>query len=340
MTVAGKCKFLIGKERGKKVERHPVTYVLRSTSVDSVDLDQRKILVTFPGRANLADDGVSRLKGITLNLILRHIDIIRRVKVIVVRGTEKSISVGHDLQDSLGLHYAVILRTGRLLRLLCWSRLPGCLGRLLNRLLRRILLVAVLILTFRLLLSLILRPWLGLLTHRLSLRCRLHVGCFRSIIRLSRIRLLLVLGLNPGAPASSVSCTLLLSFLHSLTCSRLLSGRRRFGRRRRSRFLCRRLGNSCILLGTSPLPLRLSLSLRSGCGLLSSSGRTVSRLLCRSLLRLCRGFSALAELGTLLALNCLLVKDLINQVLLGHRIRLTDSQFLRYAAELLKAFFV
>ena len=135
-------------------------------------LDQREILVSLTGRPDLSDNGVSCLQGIGLNLILRDIYIVRRVEIVIVRRTEESVTVRHDLQYALSFYDTVILR---FLRLWSGSRLRYGGGQL-----------------FRCLMLRQLMPWtlmrrklgLGLLLSGLGLRTCLSLSfrCRRSLL--------------------------------------------------------------------------------------------------------------------------------------------------------------
>ena len=175
VAIAGKGKLLIREKRGQKVERHPVPDILRSTSVDSMYLDQREILVSLAGRTDLAYNGVACLQSVGLDLILRHIDVIRGVEIVVVRRAEEPVTVGHDLQHTLSLYDTVILRLFRF-----GSRLLHRGGQLLRCLMLRQLMSGALM---RRELSLLLPGLLGLrtlLSLSLSLRFR-SCGCLLSL---------------------------------------------------------------------------------------------------------------------------------------------------------------
>ena len=109
MAVTKKIELFLREQRGEEIKRHPVTDVVRSTSVDVLDPHEREVLVTLLRRTDLTGDGVTGFEGIILYLTLADIDVVRGVEIIVVRRTEKTITVRHDLQNTRRLHSTVKL---------------------------------------------------------------------------------------------------------------------------------------------------------------------------------------------------------------------------------------
>ena len=85
MLFAHKVELFIGEQRCKVLERHTVAHQFRRCAVDSVHAAKREIFFTFARRTNVAFHYVAGLEAILLNLRLRHIHIIGRGKVVIVR---------------------------------------------------------------------------------------------------------------------------------------------------------------------------------------------------------------------------------------------------------------
>lgn len=97
-NITGNIEFLIRKQRSQVIERNTIPDCIGSFPVYFFHLDQRKILLSFFRRPYRSFYGISGLQTEQLDLALRNIDIIGRVKVIVIRGTQKAISIGHNFQ--------------------------------------------------------------------------------------------------------------------------------------------------------------------------------------------------------------------------------------------------
>jgi len=97
-SITGNIEFLIRKQRSQVIERNTIPDCIGSFPVYFFHLDQRKILLSFFRRPYRSFYGISGLQTEQLDLALRNIDIIGRVKVIVIRGTQKAISIGHNFQ--------------------------------------------------------------------------------------------------------------------------------------------------------------------------------------------------------------------------------------------------
>ena len=77
VSVCCKFKFLVGEERGKEIERYPVPYIFRASSVYLVYLYKWEVFVTLPWRPYLSEQGITCFKSEKLYLGLRYIDVIR-----------------------------------------------------------------------------------------------------------------------------------------------------------------------------------------------------------------------------------------------------------------------
>ena len=85
MAVAEKIEFLLREQRGKEIERNPVTDEFRCPSVDVFDSYEWEIFVTGLWRTYFSGYCISGLECMMLDLILRYIDVIRRVEIVIVR---------------------------------------------------------------------------------------------------------------------------------------------------------------------------------------------------------------------------------------------------------------
>ena len=85
VSMSEKIEFLIREKRSQEIERNPVTDEFRSTSVYEINLHEREVLVTFLRRTDFSCNGVAVLQGIVLYLALGHVDVIRRVQIVVIR---------------------------------------------------------------------------------------------------------------------------------------------------------------------------------------------------------------------------------------------------------------
>ena len=84
MSVAEQVELLFREKRGKEVERDTVPDEFRSASVDELDPYEREVLVSSLRRTDLPGNCISCLESMLLYLILRYIDVVRRVKIIIV----------------------------------------------------------------------------------------------------------------------------------------------------------------------------------------------------------------------------------------------------------------
>ena len=70
----------------------------RVASVDFRHLHQREILFAFLGRADDAVYHIACLQAEEFDLRLRHIDVVRRGEIVIIRRAEESITILHDFQ--------------------------------------------------------------------------------------------------------------------------------------------------------------------------------------------------------------------------------------------------
>ena len=209
-ATAGQVEFLVREEGREEIERDAVADELRRAAVDAVDLHQREILVALAWRTDLAQDGVARLEGVHLDLVLGDVDVVGGVEVVIVGGAQETVAVGHDFQHAGSLHDALEFDAG----------LAGLLVLLILRL--ALLLRVLLVLRLALLLRVLLLAGLGLrlLTGLLLLFLRLCVrGCglfgsgfalYARTLLLLGLRLVLLLGIL--FPVFGLGCLLLRFF--------------------------------------------------------------------------------------------------------------------------------
>ena len=101
---------LLVREQGREVvEGDAVAHFLGTASVDEVGLDEREEFLASLGRTDDTHDGVAGLQTHQLDLRLRHIDVVGRRQVVVVRRAQESEAFGHDFEHALGTHGAVEL---------------------------------------------------------------------------------------------------------------------------------------------------------------------------------------------------------------------------------------
>ena len=74
--------------------------VLGRQPVDFVHADQREILLALLRRTDRSVHGVTGLESEKFDLRRRNVDVVGRVQVVVVRRTQESVTVGHDLQHA------------------------------------------------------------------------------------------------------------------------------------------------------------------------------------------------------------------------------------------------
>ena len=67
--------FSSGK-RCEVLESHSVTHIIRLSSVDLNNLEQREILFTFAGRTDISLDGIAAFQSPVLDLALCEVDIV------------------------------------------------------------------------------------------------------------------------------------------------------------------------------------------------------------------------------------------------------------------------
>ena len=145
-TMAEEVELLRREEGSEEVERDAVADELRRAAVDVLDLHQREILVAFARRTDFTGDGVAVLQGVLLDLLLGDVDVVRGIQIVVVRGAEEAVAVGHDLQNARSLHGTFefdALGLGLLLALLAFLLLLA--GLVLLALLRFLLLLGIIL---------------------------------------------------------------------------------------------------------------------------------------------------------------------------------------------------
>ena len=136
VAVSQKVELLVREEWSQEVERYAVPDVLRTAAVNHLDVYEREVFVTFARRTNLSEHCVSIFQSEAFNLLGRYIDVVRTVKVVVVRAAKESVSVRHNLQHAGSGNRAFVFREWDFfrLRLLC-RLLCRCILLLLNILL-------------------------------------------------------------------------------------------------------------------------------------------------------------------------------------------------------------
>ena len=118
VPVARQIEFLGREQRSHKLELHTVAHLLRTESVDAVDLDQRKIFLALFRGTDRPLNRIAHFQTEQFDLRRRDINVVRRVQVIIVGRTQKAIAVGHDFEHALSLHNTeklflrLFLRTG------------------------------------------------------------------------------------------------------------------------------------------------------------------------------------------------------------------------------------
>ena len=106
----GQVELLLREERYERLERHAVAYLLGVSAVNLQHFHQREILLEFARRTNGATHRVAGFQASTPYLLLRHIDVVGRCQIIVVRRAEETESLGLHLQHTLGLYEALLLK--------------------------------------------------------------------------------------------------------------------------------------------------------------------------------------------------------------------------------------
>ena len=91
---------LIGKQRRQIVEIDLVLGFFRVLEIQRVDLQQREIAFAFFRTADVALDGVAGAKPEAADLRGRDVDVVRSRQIVRVRRTQKSETVGENLDDA------------------------------------------------------------------------------------------------------------------------------------------------------------------------------------------------------------------------------------------------
>ena len=189
MAVAKEIEFLCGEKGSEEVEGNPVADEFRCAAVYELDANKREVLVSLTGRTDFTGDGVSVLERILLYLLLGDIDVVRAVKIIVIRGTQEAVAVRHDFKDARSLYGTLKLNPLGFFRLLL---------RLFLRLLFRLLLR--LFFGLFLLLFVLAGPSFLALTHLMRGIGFVVLQVFKEVLDelLSLFRLFRLRGLNGG----------------------------------------------------------------------------------------------------------------------------------------------
>ena len=102
------------------LKRHPISNKFWSSTIYAFNRTKRKEFLTFFWRSNRTFNNVTCFQAVLLNLSLRNVNIIRRRKIIIVRRTQKAVTVRHNFQNARTFYYTfkIIYRLLWLLRLL------------------------------------------------------------------------------------------------------------------------------------------------------------------------------------------------------------------------------
>ena len=122
-------------------ERNAVAHKSCITAVDFRNLYEREILFAFLRRTDNTFYHIPCLQTEQLDLRLRHIDIIGRRKVVVIRRTQESISILHDFQHTYAAEDIV-----KLISLFTLGSSAFLLnGRIITAIVRRIIVIVIVI---------------------------------------------------------------------------------------------------------------------------------------------------------------------------------------------------
>src|SRR5258705_6926 len=102
-------ELLLRIERRQVVEEDLVLRGLGRLEVHRLHPQEREVPLAVLGRADLAGDRVAGAEVEPLDLRRRDVDVVRTREIVVVRGTEESVSLGEDLQDPFREDQAVLL---------------------------------------------------------------------------------------------------------------------------------------------------------------------------------------------------------------------------------------
>ena len=106
VSVSRQTELLAREERRHEFELYAVADVFGRQPVDFVHADQREIFLALLRRTDRSVHGVAGLESEKLDLRRRNVDVVGRVQVVVVRRTQESVTVGHDLQHALAFDFS------------------------------------------------------------------------------------------------------------------------------------------------------------------------------------------------------------------------------------------
>ena len=102
----------LGIKRRQVVEENFVAGDFGIFEVDGFDFDQSEVALAIFGRANLAGDGVAGAQVEFANLRRRNVDVVGAGEIVVLRGAEKTETVGEAFEDAFGEDEAVLFGLG------------------------------------------------------------------------------------------------------------------------------------------------------------------------------------------------------------------------------------
>ena len=94
------CKLLFGEQGHEVLEGYAVAHLLRQQAIDVVHIDQCKELFALGRYLDLALHHVAGFKAVLAYLGGRHVDVVGRSHVVVVRRTEEAKALGHHLEHA------------------------------------------------------------------------------------------------------------------------------------------------------------------------------------------------------------------------------------------------
>ncbi len=84
ISVSCDIEFFFREERGKEIERYAVADEFRLASIYELYFYQGKVFVPLSRRPDFSGNGVAVFKGVLLDLLLRNVNIVRRIEIIIV----------------------------------------------------------------------------------------------------------------------------------------------------------------------------------------------------------------------------------------------------------------
>ena len=115
-------EFLIGEEWGEVLKRHAFLRQFGTKTVDADHFVHREKFLRLRVQTDGALYRVTRFETVLAHLVFADIDIVRRGEVVVVRRTQKTVSVRRAFQRTHCNHVFSQIRHCRLLRLLRFLR--------------------------------------------------------------------------------------------------------------------------------------------------------------------------------------------------------------------------